>query len=365
MIDHKALKSPLALSLAVVALVSCSSAGEQSAPAPGVERELLEGEPFFGSVTQLTFGGQNAEAYFSSDGTQLIFQRQVTDEVCDQQFTINIDGSDMKMVSNGLGRTTCGYFYDNDERIVYSSTFEHNESCPVPPDFSQGYVWGLFEFDIYTSKPDGSDLQVIFDGPGYDGEATLSRDGSKIVFTSVRNGDLDIYTMNPDGSDVRQLTNTVGYDGGPFFSPDGSKIVYRTWHPEGEEERAEYLALLADKKVRPSRMEIWVMNADGSDQHQVTDLGGANFAPFYHPDGQRILFSSNHADTSARSSNFDLYMINEDGSNMVQVTNHAEFDGFPQFSPDGTKLVFASNRFGEVQGETNIFIADWVEPGAE
>lgn len=350
---------------AVTVQLSCAGGRQQPETSAAVARGLQEGEPFFESITQLTFGGQNAEAYFSSDGSQLIFQRQVTDAACDQQFTINVDGSGMKMVSNGLGRTTCGYFYDNDERIVYSSTFEHDESCPVPPDMSQGYVWGLFEFDIYTSNPDGTDLQVIFDGPGYDGEATLSRDGSKIVFTSVRNGDLDIYTMNPDGSDVRQLTNTIGYDGGPFFSPDGSKIVYRSWHPEGEESIAAYQTLLADNRVRPSRMEIWVMNADGSNQHRVTDLGRANFAPYFHPDGRRIIFASNHADLSRRGGNFDIYMINEDGTNLVQVTRYGGFDGFPQFSPDGTKLVFASNRFGEMPGETNIFIAGWVEPGPE
>ena len=349
----------------LTAQVSCAGGGQQPEKPPAVARRVQEGEKFFGSITQLTFGGQNAEAYFSSDGTQLIFQRQVTDETCDQQFTINVDGSDMRKVSNGLGRTTCGYFYDNDERVIYSSTFEHDESCPVPPDMSQGYVWGLFEFDIYTSKPDGSDLRVIFDGPGYDAEATLSRDGSKVVFTSVRNGDLDIYTMNTDGSDVRQLTNAIGYDGGPFFSPDGSKIVYRAWYPEGEEGIAAYQALLADNKVRPSRMEIWVMNADGSNQQRVTDLGKANFAPYFHPDGKRIIFASNHADPSRRGANFDLYMINDDGTNLVQVTRYGGFDGFPQFSADGTKMVFASNRFGEVPGETNIFIADWVEPDTD
>jgi Tol biopolymer transport system component len=232
--------------------------------------------------------------------------------------------------------------------------------CPPNPDFSQGYVWPLYDFDVYTSRPDGSELEALFSSPGYDAEATLSPDGERIVFTSTRDGDLDIYTMNVDGTDVRRLTTALGYDGGPFFSHDGKAIVYRSWHPEVGEGQEDYRRLLAENMVRPSRMEIFVMDADGSNQRQVTDLGGANFAPFFHPDDQRIIFASNHHDP--RSRDFNLYMINRDGSGLVQVTTHGEFDGFPMFSPDGSKLVFASNRYGEVEGETNIFVADWVEP---
>ncbi|MFQ5549731.1 MAG: hypothetical protein ACE5FJ_00665 [Gemmatimonadales bacterium] len=335
---------------------ACAGERERS---PAVAREPEAGEQYFQNLHQLTFGGQNAEAYFSRDGTQLIFQRQVTDETCDQQYVMRVDGSHMRRVSNGRGRTTCGYFYDNDERIVYSSTFHDGDACPVPPDMSQGYVWGLFEFDVYTSLPDGSDLVRLTDTPGYDAEATLSPDGTRIVFTSMRDGDLDIYTMNTDGTDVTRLTSQIGYDGGPFYSPDGSKIVYRAGHPETAEQQQDYLRLLANGQVRPGRMELFVMNADGSDQRQITDLGGANFAPFFSPDGERIIFSSNHHNPRGR--NFDLYIVDSDGSNLVRVTNYGEFDGFPMFSPDGTKIVFASNRYGEVAGETNIFIADWVE----
>ena len=221
-------------------------------------------------------------------------------------------------------------------------------------------MWSLYDFDVYTADADGEDLEAIFSSPGYDAEATLSPDGRRIVFTSTRDGDLDIYTMNVDGSDVRRLTSTIGYDGGPFYSHDGSMIVYRAWHPTTAEGEADYRSLLADNKVRPSRMEIWVMDADGSNQRQITDLGGANFAPFFHPDNERIIFSSNHANPDGR--NFDLYLMNLDGSGITKVTTHGDFDGFPMFSPDGTKLVFAANRHGEVEGETNIFVADWVEP---
>jgi Tol biopolymer transport system component len=341
---------------ALLALPACD-AGES----PAVARAPEAGEPFFASLTQLTFGGQNAEAYFSPGGEQLIFQRTDSDTTCDQQYVMNVDGSGMRLVSTGLGRTTCGYFHSGGARILYSSTHHVDRRCPPEPDFSQGYVWGLYDFDIFTSRLDGSGLERLFGSPGYDGEATLSPDGETIVFTSTVDGDLDIYTMNADGSDVRRLTDTPGYDGGPFFSPDGSMIVYRSWHPETPEELADYRRLLAQNLVRPSRMEVRVMNADGSDQRQVTRLGKANFAPFFHPDGRRIIFSSNHADTARPARNFDLYMIDLDGTGLVRVTSHGDFDGFPMFSPDGTKLVFASNRYGSVPGETNIFIADWVE----
>ena len=340
-------------------MAGCGGVERSEAASPAVSRELEAGERLLANLRQLTFDGQNAEAYFSSDGTRLIFQRNGEAESCDQQYTINVDGSGLRRVSNGLDRTTCGYYYESGDRILYSSTFHAGEACPPPPDYSQGYVWPLSDFDIYTALPDGSDLRRLTTEEGYDAEATLSRDGKTIVFTSVRDGDLDIYTMNVDGSNLRRLTTTLGYDGGPFFSPDGSRIVYRTWHPTTPEERADYTRLLGQSMVRPSQMEIWVMNADGSEQRQVTHLGGANFAPFFHPDGERIIFASNHR--APRLRNFDLYLINVDGSGLTQVTTSGEFDGFPMFSPDGTKLVFASNRYGSVEGETNIFIADWVE----
>ena len=339
------------------AIVACGSEESPAAHAHAPE----EGESFFGQLTQLTFDGQNAEAYWSPDGSRLIFQRTAPEDGCDQQFTVKIDGSELTRVSNGHGATTCGYYYDGGARVLYSSTFHADETCPARPDMSRGYVWGLHDFDVYTSLPDGNDLQRLTDTPGYDAEATLSPDGETIVFTSTRAGDLDIYTMRVDGSDLRRLTDTPGYDGGPFFSRDGTKIVYRAWHPPDPNELAEYRSLLADNLVRPSRMEIFVMNADGSDQRQVTDLGGANFAPYFHPDDRRIIFASNHHETDPRSRNFDLFLVNLDGTGLVQVTRTGVFDGFPMFSPDGTKLAFASNRHAVVEGETNIFVAEWVE----
>ena len=344
-------------------LSACSRGGDSDGGSLAVARETEANENSLTNLGQLTFTGQNAEAYFSSDGTRLIFQRTGDAESCDQQYTINVDGSGMQRVSNGLGRTTCGYYYQRDERILYSSTFQAGEACPTPPDFSQGYVWPLSDFDVYTALPNGDDLQRLTTEPGYDAEATLSPNGETIVFTSMRDGDLDIYSMNVDGSNVQRLTNRLGYDGGPFFSSDGSKIVYRAWYPTTSAEEADYTRLLSQKLVRPRQMEIWVMNADGSGERQVTHLGGANFAPFFHPDGNRIIFASNHhvIEADPRSRNFDLLLVDLDGQHLRQITYSDAFDGFPMFSPDGTKLAFASNRYASVEGETNIFVADWVE----
>lgn len=349
----------LLLSAALTGWGACRPS-PKTAQAQAVARAPEPGEAHLSDLRQLTFGGQNAEAYFSADGRSLIFQRQADTTACDQQFVMDTDGSGLRRVSSGEGRTTCGYFYANDERILYSSTAHVSPQCPVPPDYTQGYVWALYDYDIYSARRDGSDRQHLFRSPGYDAEATVSPDGQSIVFTSTRDGDLDIYVMNVDGSNVRRLTDEIGYDGGPFFSPDGTMIVYRAYHPPTPEEEADYRRLLAHNLVRPSRMEIWVMNADGTDRRQVTDLGGANFAPYFHPDGRRIIFASNHTDPRGRQ--FDLYLVGLDGADLVRVTTYDGFDGFPQFSPDGTKLVFASNRHGTVAGETNIFVADWLEP---
>jgi Tol biopolymer transport system component len=317
------------------------------------------GEVRLRNIRQLTFGGQNAEAYFSADGRQLILQRQESDSGCDQQFVVNVDGTGLRRVSSGRGRTTCGYFYANDRRILYASTEHRGPACPPVPSRSQGYVWALYDYDLYTSNPDGSDLRRLTTNPLYDAEATLSPDGQTIVFTSLRDGDIDVYTMSVDGSNLRRLTDELGYDGGPFFSHDGRRIVWRRSVLVTARDSADYRALVAQNLVRPSRMEVWVMDVDGSNKRQVTNLGGANFAPYFTPDDRRIIFASNH--TNPRGRNFDLFLINVDGTGLERVTTHGDFDGFPMFSPDGLHLVFASNRNGKVPGETNIFIADWID----
>jgi len=319
----------------------------------------LPQEKHLRNVKQLTFGGENAEAYFSPDGKKLIFQSTREGHECDQIYTMNIDGSDVKMISNGDGRTTCSYFFPGGQQILYSSTHLGGKQCPPRPDFSQGYVWAVYDsFDIFTANPDGSDLKQLTTTSGYDAETTINRQG-KLVFTSKRDGDLDIYTMDADGQNVKQLTNELGYDGWPFWSYDGKQIVYRAYHPQTEKEKSDYTALLKQNLIRPTVLDIWVMNADGSNKRQVTNLNKASFAPYFFPDGQRIIFASNVADPKGRD--FDLYMINVNGSGLERITYNETFDGFPMFSPDGKKLVFASNRHDAKQGDTNIFIADWVE----
>ena len=315
------------------------------------------GETHLTNIRQLTYGGENAEAYFSPDGRWLIFQSTRDGRSCDQEYIMRAaDGSALRRVSYGTGKTTCGYFFDNGRRILYASTHAADTTCPPRPDPSRGYVWRLDPYDIYTANADGSNRHRLTSYGIYTAEATLSPNGRSLVFTSLKDGDLDIYTMNVDGTDVRRLTNAPGYDGGAFFSPDGKQIVYRAWHPSGDSLRA-YQGLLKQGLVRPNRMEIWVMNADGSEQRQVTNLGGANFAPFFTPDGKRIIFSSNYK--NPRSRNFDLFLVNLDGSGLEQVTTDTEFDGFPMFSPDGRQLVWASNRHAPHPGGTDIFIADW------
>jgi TolB protein len=316
------------------------------------------------NVRQLTFGGQNAEAYFSADDKQLIFQHQGEGVPCDQIYTIPVDTPDgkpatPKLVSTGKGRTTCSYFFPAGDRILFSSTHAASAECPPKPDYSRGYVWPIYDtYQIYTAKPDGSDLKQLTHAAGYNAESTITRDGKHIVFTSTRNGDLDIYTMDADGSNVRQLTHELGYDGGPFWSYDGTKIVYRAQHPQTLEEIADYKDLLSKGLIRPGNLEIWVMNADGSGKHQVTHNGAANFAPYWHPDGKRIIFASNLADPKS-GRDFDLYLINEDGTGLERITYAPDFDAFPMFSSDGKRLVWASNRNGKAPHETNLFLAEW------
>ena len=314
------------------------------------------------NLRQLTYGGQNAEAYYSFSGDQLIFQTTREGVPCDQIYTMGLDGTDSQMVSTGDGRTTCGYFFPDGESILYASTHLGGAECPPEPGFEQGYVWAIHDsYDIFRANPDGSGLTRITETDGYDAEATIGPDG-RIAFTSVRDGDMEIYSMNGDGSDVQRLTDSPGPDGGPFFSPDGSKIVFRGQDLEPGAVLDQYQSRLDQGLWSPNAtdIDIFVMDADGSNRRRVTELGGASFAPYWHPDGERIIFASNWHDPEG-GRNFDLFMIREDGTGLERITFSDVFDSFPMFSPDGSQLVFASNRGARVEGDTNVFIADWVE----
>jgi len=320
---------------------------------------LSQTEKHLSNIKQITFGGSNAEAYFSSNGKQLIMQATRDSFRCDQIYTLNVDGSDLAMVSTGKGRTTCGYFYPDGKKILYASTHGAGNECPPSPDRSKGYVWGVFNsYDIYTANTDGTNMEVLTSSAGYDAEATISPDGKYVVFTSSRDGDLELYIMDADGSNVRRLTFDKGYDGGAFFSPDGKKLVYRAHHPTDSLDVREGEELLKQELVKPTKMEIYTINVDGTGKRQITDNGSANFAPFFTPDGKKIIFASNIHDP--KGYDFDLFLIDTEGKNLEQITFSKGFDAFPMFSPDGKKLVFVSSRNAKTRHEFNIFIADWI-----
>jgi Tol biopolymer transport system component len=350
----------LIASLSIFLLIAAASRPGPPVPPNAAPADSLirGGETHFEHLWQLTFGGQNAEAYWAADGRRLILQSSRDGWPCDQQFVFDLASGEMKRVSTGRGRTTCGYFYDHDRRILFSSTHLAGDSCPPTPDYSQGYVWRVDPgYDIFTSLPDGTDLKRLTDTPGYDAETTVSSDGRWFLFTSDRDGDLELYKMHPDGSGLTRLTHTPGYDGGAFFSRDGKWICYRASHPTDSTALADDRALLARHLVRPTAMNLWVMRSDGSGARQVTQLPGASFAPYFTPDGRSIIFSSNWETPHGR--NFDLYLVPTAGGGTQAVTRDPSFDAFPMFSPDGRWLTFSSNRGGKVQGETNLFLARW------
>lgn len=341
----------------------------QESKVEGAERHLT-------NIRQLTFGRKNAEAYFSFDGTKLIFQStnnwmkdsfaatlKPTDAGlgCYQMYVMDLESNTIRLVSTGTGATTCGYFFPGDRRVLYSSTHLTGPNCPPEPKRDGAYRWALDDYDLFAVRIDGQEMQRLTSTPGYDAEATVSPDGKTIVWTSVRDGDLDLYAMNLDGTKVRRLTTDIGYDGGAFFSPDSKRIVYRASHPTEPAEIARYKDLLTQHLVEPGQLEIFVMNADGSGQHQVTSNGASNFAPYFQPDGKRIIFSSNvETRGDGGRPSFHLYLIGEDGTGLERLTFAGQFNSFPMFSPDGKRLVWVSNRNAKQPGEFNVFLADWV-----
>lgn len=328
--------------------------------------QLQAQESHLKNIKQLTFGGDNAEAYFSFDNNALTMQ--VTNPKagipCDQIYLRQLHTNDttMQLLSTGKGRTTCSFFMPGNKSVLYASTHADADSCPPPPAprSDRKYLWPLYpSFDIYVASLDGKITRQLTNEPGYDAEATVSPDGKMIVFTSDRSGDLELYTMNIDGSNVKQITFGLGYDGGAFFSPDSKKLVFRSSRPTSEADVKEYKELLKQGLVAPTNMEIYTSNVDGSELKQITHLGKANWAPYFHPSGKKIIFASNHA--SDRGYDFQLYMINTDGTGLTQITQESNFNAFPMFSYDGKKLVFSSNRNNGGTRDTNVFIADWVD----
>jgi len=318
------------------------------------------------NIKQLTYGGDNAEAYFSPDGKKLTFQSNFAKwgVLCDQIFLLDIQGqlkdSTVKptLLSTGKGRTTCAYFMPGGKQVLYASTHASNDSCPPVPHIKGKYIWAIYNsFDIYVADLKGKIVKQLTNSPGYDAEATVSPKGDKIVFTSTRSGDIELWVMDINGKNPRQITKELGYDGGAFFSPDGKKIVFRASRPKTEEEIKEYKELLAQGLVAPTNMELFICDTDGKNLQQVTKLGKANWAPFFHPSGKKIIFSSNHH--SQKGYDFQLYLVNVDGTGLERITEQSLFNAFPMFSPDGKKLIFSSNRDNGGTRDTNLFLADW------
>lgn len=349
---------------------SLSNLPSKHLPTSSFDTLLYPEETHFRNLQQLTFGGDNAEAYFSYDGKYLIFQRTQPKEgiLCDQMFIGKVPASsnekfEYTMISTGKGRTTCGFFTKDGKHVIYASTHLGSDSCPPVPDrkkYGNKYIWPLYaSFDIFMADLDGKIVKQLTKTEGYDAEATLSPDGRKMIYTSVKDGDIELYIMDLQTGKEKRITHEVGYDGGAWFSPDGKKIIWRASRPSTPDAISEYKALLAENLVAPTNMEVWVANADGSNPKQVTAFGQANWAPVFMPDSKRIIFASNHE--YKRGFPFNLYTINEDGSQLQKVSRDKGFDAFPMFSRDGKKIVFASNRNNGGTRETNLFIADWIE----
>ncbi len=351
-----------------ILFAQCQTSGKSAtAKAPAYDTLRYPQEKHLANLRQLTFGGNNAEAYFSFDNRKIVFQSDYAawGVACDQIFTATLPSKSFakfqpRMVSTSKGRTTCSYFMPDNKTFLYASTHLGDAACPHMPQRSDKYVWPIYDtYDIFVADLNGKILQQLTYTQGYDAEATVSPRGDKIVFTSMRSGDLELWIMDIDGKNPRQVTHALGYDGGAFFSPDGKKLVFRASRPKAEAEIQEYKELLSKGLVQPTYMEIFVCNVDGSDLRQVTSLGKANWAPYFHPSGQKIIFSSNHH--APRGYQFNLFMINLDGTGLEQITFDPTFDAFPMFSFDGKKLIFSSNRHNGGTRDTNLFIADWVE----
>lgn len=339
-------------------------------------READPQERHLTNIRQLTFGGQNAEAYWSADCKYLSYQARVpgSTDVDEQIYAMKADGSGKRRMSTGLGRCTCSYFTPDDHWLYFSSTHATAPGAQPPVDMSKGYVWMINpNYQMYrvpahpeatmAGNPDHGQheemfIEPVFKRPGaYVAETTIAPNGKYMAWTSDFEGDLDIYRSDLNGGHVKKLTNQLGYDGGPFVSWDSKYIVYRRDDFHTPKEGEDYKELLKQHLIRPTRLEIWIMDADGSHKRQVTHLACASFAPFLAPDDKHIIFSSNYGDPKGRE--FDLFMINVDGTGLERITHSKDFDGFPMFTRDGKHLVWASDRFQTQPYETNLFVADW------
>lgn len=367
-----ALKPLLLILPAAALLAALSSFQVKSVNAPQLIGDTVHypEEKHFTNIQQLTFGGDNAEAYFSYDNKWVVFQKTNPKEgiLCDQIFVGKLPENpgekfESKMVSTGKGRTTCAFFTHDNKHVIYASTHLGSVDCPPVPDrakYGNRYIWPLYSsYDIFMADLDGNIVKQLTSAAGYDAEATLSPDGKKMVYTSTKSGDLELWVMDLETGAEKQVTHDLGYDGGAWFSPDGTKLIWRASRPKTDAEITEYKELLKENLVAPTNMEVFISDADGSNPKQVSSFGQANWAPNYMPDSKRIIFASNHE--YKRGFPFNIYIMNEDGSGLYKVSRDKGFDAFPMFSYDGKKILFSSNRNNGGTRDTNVFLADWVE----
>ena len=325
-----------------------------------VETEFLSG------IRQITFEGKRAgEGYFSHDASLMVFQseRRASNPFY-QMYLLDFTTGDVEDVSPGYGKTTCGWIHPDNNRVLLASTHEDpqaRQKMKAELEFresgqSRRYSWDYDEnYELYAYDRTAKSYKRLTSDKGYDAEGSYSPDGQQIVFASNRNAyskpmserqqklfELDpanmmeIYIMNADGSNVRQLTESPGYDGGPFFSPDGKKICWRRFSENG------------------LRAEIMTMNVDGSQQRTITDMKKMSWAPFYHPSGEYLIFNTNKHGFK----NFELYIVDAAGkSQPVRVTATDGFDGLASFTSDGKRITWTSKR--TPNNTSQVHLADW------
>jgi Tol biopolymer transport system component len=324
-------------------------------------------QSFLSNTRQLTFEGKRSgEGYFSADGKALTFQSErETDNPFYQIYVLDLESGDTHRVSPGFGKTTCSFFKPSSDEVMFASTQldpKARDKQKAELEFrasgkERRYSWDYDEqMDIFVARRDGSNIRRLTSAAGYDAEGAFSPDGKKIVFCSLRDAyptnklsaaDLkrletdpayfgEIYIMNADGSQQRRLTRTPGYDGGPFFLPDGQRIVWRHFETNG---------VIAD---------VYTMKLDGSDARRITDFGCMSWAPFFHPSGEYLVFTANKLGFA----NFELFIVDAQGrGEPVRITYTEGFDGLPSFSPDGKQLTWTSNRGAD--GKSQLYLANW------
>ena len=316
---------------------------------------------------QLTFEGPRAgEGYFSADGKKMIFQSErEPGNPFYQMYVMDLTNGQTNRVSPGKGMTTCGWIHPNMKTVMWSSThLDKTLSTKVKKEYEERsspvkkrYSWSFDDtYSIFTSDLEGRNLKQLTYGKGYNAEGSYSPDGKLIAFASNRAGYpssgilsnddqkrlqqdpsyfMDIYIMDADGKNVRQLTNVPGYDGGPFFSADGKKLTWRRFSENG---------LTA---------EIYTMNIDGTEPKKITSLGAMSWAPYFHPSGDYIIFGT----SILGMANFELFIVDSVGQQKpVRVTFAEGFDGLASFSPDGNNLTWSHRND---RGESQIYLGAW------